>query len=155
MKKNTELIEKFYSAFQKLDSDSMVECYHDDIEFSDPAFPNLRNSDAGSMWKMLCSQAKDFELSFSDIKADETTGSAHWEAKYLFSMTGRMVHNRIDATFRFQDGKIIQHNDHFNFWKWSSMALGPVGMVLGWSALLKNKVRKQADKNLKRYIAKL
>lgn len=155
MNKNKDLIEKFYSSFQKLNSDSMVECYHENIEFSDPAFPNLKGSDAGNMWKMLCSQAQDFELSFSDITADETTGSAHWEAKYLFSMTGRKVHNKIDATFKFQDGKIIHHKDQFNFWKWSSMALGLPGKILGWSPVLKNKVRKQAGKNLQRFIAKL
>ncbi|MCB0245996.1 MAG: nuclear transport factor 2 family protein, partial [Anaerolineae bacterium] len=63
-------------------------------------------------------------------------------------------HNRIDASFRFQDGKIIQHRDSFSFWRWSSMALGPVGMLLGWSPLVKNKVRRQAAHNLERFIQK-
>jgi hypothetical protein len=70
-------------------------------------------------------------------------------------MTGRRVHNKIDATFQFQDGKIIRHHDRFNFWKWSFMALGPVGLFLGWSPFIKNKVRKQAAKNLEKFIKKL
>ncbi len=57
-----------------------------------------------------------------------------------------------DSSFQFQDGKIIQHHDSFNFWKWSFMALGPVGLILGWSPLVKNKIQKQAAKNLNKFI---
>lgn len=92
---------------------------------------------------------------FSETQADDTVGKVHWEATYIFSATGRKVHNRIDASFRFQDGKIIRHHDSFSFWRWSSMALGPVGTLLGWSPLVKNKVRRQAAQNLEKYIQKL
>lgn len=154
MHPNIALIERFYSCFKVLDGDGMAQCYHDQIEFSDPVFPALKGSKAGAMWKMLCSQAQGFELVFSEAQADDTAGTAHWEATYIFSATGRNVHNRIDASFRFQDGKIIQHRDSFSFWRWSSMALGPVGMLLGWSPLVKNKVRRQAAHNLERFIQK-
>ena len=155
MRSNTDLIENFYSCFQNLDSDGMVQCYHKSIAFSDPIFPLLHGSNAGTMWKMLCSQARGFELTFNGVQADESTGSAYWEARYNFSKTGRSVHNKIDATFQFQDGKIIRHFDRFNFWKWSHMALGPIGLLLGWSPLLKKKVQKQAANNLERFIKKL
>ncbi|MFH2065426.1 MAG: nuclear transport factor 2 family protein [Pseudomonadota bacterium] len=154
MNPNAEIIERFYSCFQKLDGDGMAQCYHENIVFSDPVFPELRGKQAGAMWKMLCSQAREFELTFGDIQADATNGSAHWEAKYLFSTTGRKVHNKINASFRFQDGKIIQHHDRFHFWTWSFMALGTVGLLLGWSPLIKNNVRKQAAKNLEKFISK-
>ena len=154
MHPNIALIERFYSCFKVLDGDGMAQCYHDQIEFSDPVFPALKGAKAGAMWKMLCSQARGFELVFSEAQADDTAGTAHWEATYIFSATGRNVHNRIDASFRFQDGKIIQHRDSFSFWRWSSMALGPVGMLLGWSPLVKNKVRRQAAQNLERFIQK-
>ena len=152
MHPNRALIERFYSCFQLLDGDGMVQCYHEEIEFSDPVFPNLKGSDVGAMWKMLCSNAQGFELMFNDAQADDTTGGVHWEAKYIFSSTHRKVHNKIDATFRFKDGKIIQHHDRFNFWKWSIMALGPVGLILGWSPVVKNKVQRQAATKLERYI---
>jgi len=152
MHPNKALIEKFYSCFQVLDGDGMAQCYHEEIEFSDPAFPKLQGSEAGAMWKMLCSQAQGFELTFTDAQADDTTGRAHWEATYIFTMTGRKVHNKINASFRFQNGKIIEHHDSFNFWKWSFMALGPVGLLLGWSPLIKNKVQRQAGKSLERFI---
>ena len=152
MHPNAKLIEKFYLSFQQLDGDGMVACYHRDIQFSDPAFPDLKGAEAGMMWKMLCSQAQGFELSFDHIVADETSGKTDWDARYDFSMTGRRVHNKIEAEFKFQDGKIIEHKDSFNFWKWSAMALGLTGLLLGWTPLVKNKVRQQAARNLQKFI---
>jgi len=152
MHPNEELIEIFYTSFQKLDAEAMARCYHPDIRFSDPVFPVLSQSEAGAMWRMLCFQAKNFELTFSDVEADERRGKAHWEAHYDFSATGRRVHNKIEAEFEFQDGKIIKHTDTFDFWKWSSMALGPVGFLLGWTPLLRKKVQKQAHERLARFV---
>lgn len=147
-----ELITRFYEAFAKRDAQGMAACYHDDIHFSDPVFPDLRGPRAGGMWRMLCETATELTIEFSDVKAAETTGSAHWEARYPFSATGRRVHNRVDAEFRFQDGLIIEHKDHFDFWRWSRMALGPAGLVLGWTPILRNKVRGQAGAKLDKYL---
>ncbi len=155
MHSNRAIIERFYSCFKVLDGGGMAECYHEDVEFSDPVFPALKGAKVGAMWKMLCSQAQGFELLLNDAQAEDTMGRVHWEAKYIFSMTKRNVHNKINASFRFKDGKIIQHQDSFNFWKWSIMALGPVGLILGWSPLVKNKVQRQAAKNLERFIKNL
>ncbi len=152
MNPNEKLIENFYTSFKKLDAEAMVGCYHPDIRFSDPVFPNLSASEVSAMWRMLCSQAKNFELTFTDIQANEQTGKAHWEARYDFSATGRRVHNKIDAQFEFQDGKIIKHTDTFDFWKWSSQALGPAGLLLGWTPMLRKKVQKQAGERLARFI---
>jgi ketosteroid isomerase-like protein len=149
---NVKLIENFYTSFQNLDAEAMVGCYHPDICFSDPVFPNLSASETGAMWQMLCSQAKTLEVTFTDVQAKEQTGKAHWEAQYDFSTTGRRVHNKIDAEFEFQDGKIIKHTDIFDFWKWSSQALGPVGLLAGWTPLLRRKVQKQASERLARFI---
>src|SRR5437868_888017 len=80
----------------------------------------------------------------SKVVADDSAGSAHWEARYTFSTTGRFVHNIIDAKFTFRDGKIASHTDSFDFWRWSRQALGGAGLVLGWSPMLRNKVRATA-----------
>jgi hypothetical protein len=152
MHPHEELIENFYTSFQKLDAEAMVRCYHADIRFSDPVFPALSKAEVGEMWKMLCSQAKNFDLTFASIEANDQLGKAHWEAQYDFSATGRRVHNKIEAEFEFQDGKIIKHTDTFSFWKWSSMALGPVGLLLGWTPLLRKKVQKQARGRLARFM---
>jgi ketosteroid isomerase-like protein len=152
MNANEQLIEIFYLSFQKLDAEGMVGCYHADVEFSDPAFGKLQGAEAGAMWRMLCATAKNFELAFSGVEADERTGKAHWEAQYDFSTTGRRVHNKIDAAFEFQDGKIIKHTDTFDFWNWSKQALGTTGTILGWTPLLRNKVQRQAREKLAKFI---
>src|SRR5688500_8756564 len=100
---HAELIEKFYTAFQRRDAETMASCYHQDIVFSDPVFQELRGPRAGAMWKMLCERAKTLAIEFSDVAADDRTGRAHWDARYEFSATGRNVVNRIDAKFEFAD----------------------------------------------------
>lgn len=138
------IIETFYTAFQNGDKDQMVSLYHPDVEFEDPAFGKLKGENARNMWRMLIDRSKgQLKIEFSDIHTKDSLTFAHWEAKYLFSQTGRQVHNKIDATFEFQNDLIIRHTDRFDFWKWSSMALGVPGTLLGWTPLLKNKVRKQ------------
>src|SRR3546814_19381464 len=78
------LITRFYQAFQRLDADAMSACYTDDVVFSDPAFGELRGRDAGDMWRMLTTRAKDFSLTFENVRSDARTGGAHWLATYLF-----------------------------------------------------------------------
>ena len=149
---NKELIISFYSAFAEKDFEQMNKCYHKDVTFKDEVF-SLNGSEVPAMWHMLCKRGKDLEITFSDIEADEETGSAYWEAKYTFSATKRMVHNKIYARFKFKDGKIIEHIDSFSFWKWSGQALGIPGYLLGWSPIIKNKVRDQAAKSLNAFIS--
>ena len=151
MHPNEQLIHTFYQSFKKLDAEGMASCYHDSVEFSDPAFPDLKGKMVANMWRMLCAQAQNFELSYADVNADDMEGSVNWEAKYDFSKTGRKVHNKIQASFIFENGKIVQHVDSFDFWRWSKMALGPAGLLLGWSPMLKGKVTNMANASLMRY----
>ncbi len=154
MHANAELIQRFYTAFAAKDGEGMAACYHERVRFSDPVFPELKGAEAGDMWRMLTSRAADLVIEASDITADDTRGAAHWEAHYTFSATGRKVHNKIDASFRFQDGLIIEHVDTFDLYRWTRMALGATGLVLGWTPMVKNKVRGQARAQLERFIAK-
>lgn len=144
---NSALITRFYQAFQRLDAEAMVACYSDDIVFSDPVFGTLRGQDAGDMWRMLTSRAKDFTLTFDNVRGD----GAHWVATYLFSQTGRVVVNDIQARFVIRDGLICQHDDSFDLWRWSRQALGMPGVLLGWTPMLQNKVRQQAFKGLRAF----
>lgn len=150
-------IERFYAAFAQLDSAAMQACYAADATFDDPAF-SLHGAEAiGAMWRMLCraTLAKGmahWRLDVSDITAQGSQGSAHWEAHYLFSATGRLVHNRIDASFDFDPhGLITRHRDSFDFWRWSRQALGTPGILFGWSPWLRGKLQSQAAVNLRRF----
>ncbi len=150
---HTELITRFYSAFQKQDWQTMNSCYHPEAIFYDPAFRNLNSKEVRAMWHMLCLNARDFSLTFTNVSANEKTGQCSWEATYVFSKTGRKVVNQIMAAFEFKEGLIVKHTDTFDLWKWSRQALGPSGILLGWSSLVQNKVNENARKSLARFIA--
>jgi ketosteroid isomerase-like protein len=152
MKENKELINRLYMGLKNQDSEMMLSCYHEDATFRDPVFELHSKQEIDGMWTMLCKRAKEFDLTFESVLADESTGSAHIEAEYLFSTTGRKVHNKIDASFQFQDGLIIKHRDTFNFWRWSQQALGLPGYLLGWTPFLQKKVQQQAGDNLNTFI---
>lgn len=153
--KNEQLIRDFYEAFARHDGEAMIACYHDEIEFSDPAFGVLKSKDAKNMWKMLIERSKgNLKIESANISADDEKGSADWTADYLFSKTGRQVHNEIHAEFEFKDGKIFRHRDFFDIWKWSRQALGISGFLLGWSSFLQNKIRRTAQTSLREYSAK-
>jgi ketosteroid isomerase-like protein len=151
MQKNEELIIQFYTAFQAKDYQKMQRAYHDEAEFFDPVFGPLSSHQVKSMWQMLLSRSKDLKIAFSHVQASEKTGECHWEAWYTFSKTGRAVHNIIDAAFEFKDGRIYRHNDSFSLWRWSRQALGPTGLLLGWTPWVRNKVRATAAKSLSVY----
>jgi len=144
------VIERFYGAFARRDADTMAHCYHAGARFRDPVF-ELEGARIGAMWKMLCARGADLRVVHSAVHAEDASGAAHWEAWYTFSGSGRPVHNVIDARFRFVGGLIVEHIDSFDFWRWSRQALGLPGLLLGWSPLLREKVRAQALDTLARF----
>lgn len=155
MEKNKELISKFYSAFQKLDYASMNDCYSEDIVFSDPVFMVLRGEEVKAMWEMLCRNAKDFSLAYSDIELlDEEYATCKWTASYTFSRTGRKVINNIKAYMKIENGKIIEHSDAFRLSTWIGQALGWKGILFGWTGFMKKAVQRNARKNLTAFMIK-
>jgi ketosteroid isomerase-like protein len=151
MHPNEDLITQFYTAFQKRDAAAMAACYHPNVVFNDSVFVNLRGAEASKMWRMLCERGTDLKIEFKNVQANDSTGSAHWDAYYTFSRSGNKVHNSIDANFRFQDGKIIEHRDNFDFWRWSRQALGTTGLLLGWTPFLQKKVQASSAETLAKY----
>jgi ketosteroid isomerase-like protein len=152
---NEDLVTRFYAAFQKLDYATMQDCYADDVIFMDPAFGSLEGGEAKAMWEMLAKNARNFSLVFSDLKAeDEEYITCKWVATYTFSATGRKVVNRIKAYIRVQSGKITEHTDYFNFWKWARQAFGLNGWLLGWSSFFQSQVRSKARGNLDKFMGK-
>jgi ketosteroid isomerase-like protein len=147
------LLNRFYFAFQKLDYKTMQGCYSDDVVFSDPVFGLLKGDEAKAMWEMLCKNAKDFSLIYSDIKVlDDEYATCKWIATYTFSKTGRKVANSIKTFVRVNDGKIIEHSDAFSLSAWIIQALGWKGFLFGWTNFMQRAVQKQARKNLESFI---
>ena len=146
---SSELIERFYSAFDRKDGDAMAACYAPDARFSDPAFGELRGEQVGAMWRMLTARAQDLSV---ELREHDDAG-ARWVARYTFGRTGRKVVNDVRASFVFRDGLIAEHDDNFSFHAWSRQALGPAGLLLGWTPILRSKVRAQARADLEKFIA--
>ena len=153
MSKDT--ITRLYAALARLDGQAMQACYAPDAEFDDPAFSLRGAAQIGGMWRMLCdtTQAKGRDVWRVEV-SQITEHSAHWQAHYRFSATGRMVHNIIDARIDCgPDGLIRRHRDSFDFWRWARQALGAPGLLLGWTGFLRRKVRLQAAANLAKFMA--
>jgi ketosteroid isomerase-like protein len=150
---NNATIERFYEAFDARDGETMASCYAPDARFEDPAFGELTGEEAGAMWRMLTGRAEDLDVELAECDADERTGTAHWIATYTFGATGRHVVNDIHAEFRFaDDGRFAEHVDRFSFWRWSRQALGPVGLALGWTPILRAATRRRARGDLERFM---
>jgi ketosteroid isomerase-like protein len=155
MNNKEEIISRFYTAFQKLDYQTMNSCYGEDIVFSDPVFMVLKGDEVKAMWEMLCKNAKDFSLTFSDIEIlDEEYATCKWVATYTFSKTGKRVVNKIKAYMKFYDGRIIEHSDAFRLSTWIGQALGWKGVLFGWTGFMKRAVQKNAKKSLLHFIEK-
>lgn len=144
------IIQRFYQAFQQRDHRTMGALYHDQGRFQDPVFPGLNAPEARAMWRMLLTSGTDMRMTFEVLEENAEGGHARWEAWYTFGRTGRPVHNRIEARFRFRDGLILEHEDRFSFWRWARQALGPMGLLLGWSPVVRNKVRASARAGLEK-----
>ena len=58
------------------------------------------------------------------------------------------MHNRVRSEFTFRDGLIYTQKDRFNLHKWTGMAMGPTGTLLGWLPSFKRTIRQRAGRNL-------
>ena len=160
MQDHEQTIANFYTAFARLDADRMAQCYAEDAVFEDEVFSLKGKREVMGMWRMLCDAVRekgrdDWKLDFGDVASNGDAGQAHWDAHYRFSATNRLVHNSIDARFVFDHkGLIAQHRDSFDFWRWSRQALGTPGTLLGWTPMLRATVRRKANDNLQRYLAR-
>ncbi|PJZ71190.1 polyketide cyclase [Leptospira perolatii] len=155
MHPNETILRNLYKDFSSRNASGMASAYSKETHFSDPVFPNLINAEVTSMWAMLMERMNpEAQIELKEIKAEEKKGSAVWEATYQFSKTGRTVKNRIRSEFEFQNGKIVNQKDRFPLWKWTRMALGLPGVLLGWTPMIQGKVRSEAAKNLQHYMKK-
>jgi ketosteroid isomerase-like protein len=150
---NLSLIDELYSAFARRDGTAMAQCYAPDATFSDPVFVGLRGEQPGGMWRMLTSRAKDLTVDLVSRDASAADGKANWVAHYTFAQTGRPVVNDVRSTFRFADGLIIAQVDEFDFYRWSRQALGPSGLLLGWTPFLRRSVQRKARAGLDAFLA--
>jgi hypothetical protein len=146
--------ERFYEAFMVRDHYTMGLLYAEHATFSDPVFPLLNARGARLMWKMLLTRAEDLGIEVKIREDSPTQASVDWVAHYTFSATGRPVVNRVHTEMSISLGRIVSQVDRFSLWRWSSQALGIKGLLLGWTPMVRNKIRAQAAQSLREYARK-
>lgn len=146
-----DLLERFYTGLQRSDIAAVGACYAPDVVYSDPVFGELRGDRALAMWDMFFSRDEPLRVTFSDLWANDMIGSGRWEARYVFARSGREVRNIIDSRFRFAADRIIEHRDTFSVYRWASMALGPVGRLVGWAPPMRSALHKESARMLDRF----
>jgi ketosteroid isomerase-like protein len=150
---NAEVIRRLYEALDARNGEAMAACYTTDAQFTDPVFGDLEGREVGAMWRMLCKRSDDLSVDLVDHGAKGDDGWANWVATYTFTQTGRPVVNDVRAAMRFRDGLIAEHRDSFSLHSWTRQALGPPGLLLGWSPLVQRPVRRRARESLDEFLA--
>jgi ketosteroid isomerase-like protein len=146
---NIQTIERFYSAFAQKDYQAMNSCYSNEVVFFDPMFELLRGEQVKAMWEMLCMNAKDFSLTYGNIKnLGDGYYTCDWQARYTFSKTGRPVVNNVTAHMKMDEGQVLEHSDAFSLHQWSKQALGFPGWLLGWNSFFQRRIKNSARKGL-------
>lgn len=148
---NADLLTRFYDAFDRSDGATMSSVYAPDATFWDPVFLDLSDGEPGAMWRMLTGRSNDLRVELLDHSAGDNQGSASCIARYTFAQTGRPVANRISSTFRFRDGLVVEQRDEFSFPRWARQALGPTGLLLGWTPMVRAKVQGTARGSLEAF----
>lgn len=146
--------ERFYEAFTVRDDYTMGLLYAEQATFSDPVFPLLSARGVRAMWTMLLSRADDLAIDARILEDGATRARAQWTARYTFAATGRHVTNRVHTEMALANGRIVRHVDRFSLWRWAGQALGPSGWALGWSPMLRDRIRAEAGRTLNDFVRK-
>ena len=132
MHPNIELISRLYRSLAAHDHKTMAECYHQDATFEDIAFKLEGREKIHGMWRFVTRPEPKLTVTFSDVTADDYNGRAKLIDDYVFTETGRPVHNVITSIFRFRGGLIASHRDECDPIAWANMAMtGPKAWLAG------------------------
>jgi hypothetical protein len=144
MTPDEETVQRLYECLKRNDPAGAAECYCDDAAFRDMAFDLKCKDDLAAMWRFECSRG--LKIEYRDIRTEGTQVKGHWVCDYKFHGV-RPVHNEIDSTFTFRDGKILVHHDQASRWGWAKQALGFPGdvVVTVFPAALRWKARKELE----------
>lgn len=160
----SQTLHRFFTALAERDSQGMLNCYAHGVRFEDPVFNLNGESEIMGMWALLFGHVglarerknksqRDrptvWAVEFHTVKTLNNHGSVRWEATFRYAPTGRVVHNGVYSQFRFdEDGLILSQRDNFDFWRWARQAYGIVGMMIGWTPMMWDHAREQAEVSL-------
>ena len=137
---------RFYEALAGRDAETMAAMYAPDARFEDEVF-RLRGEEIGTMWRALLGRAREFSVSWTLAQAAADRGSVEWTARYLFGARNQVV-NVILSELRFENGRIVDQRDQFDFPRWAAQALGTPGRLFGRFGWFRKAVATKARRGL-------
>jgi hypothetical protein len=124
----------------------MASMYAPDARFEDAVF-HLRGEEIGRMWRSLLGRAKEFTVTYTIAQAAADRGAVEWTARYLFGGK-RPVVNVILSELRFENGRIAEQKDDFDFPRWAAQALGTPGRLFGRFGWFQRAVAEKARRGI-------
>jgi ketosteroid isomerase-like protein len=137
---------RFFDALARRDAETMAAMYAPDARFEDEVF-RLRGEEIGRMWRSLLGRAREFSVTYTLAQAAADRGAVEWTARYLFAGK-RPVVNVILSELRFENGRIVDQRDRFDFPRWAAQALGAPGRLFGRFGWFRRAVSRKARRGL-------
>ena len=140
----TEVVSKFYAAFEKADTATMATLYSPDVRFQDMIFSYANRDGTMHMWnKILANPGNQIHFTLDSAQGNEVRG--HWVADY--TLNGRKVHNEVTTVMTVENGLITQHTDDSSWDKWAPQALplGHLALLPGLKQLAMGAIRANID----------
>jgi len=150
--KNTEIVEKFYTAFSKLDHSGMEGCLSENIVYHDPMYGVLDGEPVFALWRMRCTYLHDLSIKFSNIEAlDGEYAICDWEISFFHRSAGHVTMPG-KAYMRIINGKIAEHSEGYRISKWLSTTYGWKGKLFGWTGYMKRREQNYYKDMLNRFM---
>ena len=148
--------ETFFAAFKTRNHEGMNGLYAhtENVVFSDPIFVDLDIDETLSMWLMLLggkSPKWDFAYEIVSVEGEKVT--IDWMADYVYTQTGRDVHNVVRTEMIVRDGKIFSQRDNWDLCAWTTQAF-PYVVGKPMCLLPDLTIRKIARKKLAEFMEK-
>ena len=151
MNQNEATIHRFFTAYQNKEYTTMQNCYSKDAVYNSPIYGLINAEHVKAMWEMICKTNEEESLHFEKIELlDHEYTTCDWSLAYYY--TNRRINNKIKSYLRLENGLIIEHTDAFDLYKWSRMAFGLTGLLIGWSKFFQKKIQKSTRNKLSEFI---
>jgi ketosteroid isomerase-like protein len=125
-----QVARQFYDAFCKGDTATMENLYAPDVKWKDTIFSFDDRAGTMGMWDILCKPAPDKKFTYKMVSVSGDTVVVHWLADYV--LLGRKIHNDVMATLVVKNGKIVSHEDVYDWGRWARQAFPLGGLVDVW-----------------------
>lgn len=150
---NTEIVEQFYSAFSKLDFQTLSKYLSQDVVYYDPLWGLLEGDLVFYLWQMKCESLSYFSFQYHDIEElDSEYITCKWETRFFYKKSGTHVKMNGKAYMRINNGLITEHSDGYKLSDWLAATRGWKGKLLGWTGYMKRKEESIHREQLERYI---